>query len=244
MNNRRLTEFSPLTIRRAAVRTSLAIMSATGMLAMMPAQPVMADEYWEQRVSLFDTLPASPNDIIFLGNSLTDGSEFAEFFKNPDIKNRGIRSDVIDGVRRRLSQVTKGRPRKIFLLIGINDVSHRLSSSQLAKKYETLVKEIRSQTPETELVLQSVLPVNNSFGRYKNLIGTEKTIAAFNDSIAAIASRNGTLYVDLTPVMSDSNGNLKKSFTNDGLHLNGSGYSAWGNAIAPFVGVPRIEITD
>lgn len=200
-----------------------------------------ADEYWEQRVSLFDTLPSSHHDIIFLGNSITDGSEFAEYFRNPDIKNRGIRSDVIDGVRKRLTQVTRGVPDKIFLLIGINDVSHKLSSRTLAVKYETLVREIREQTPTTCLYLQGLMPINNSFGRYKNLAGTEGTIRAFNDSIKKIAERNQAVYIDLTEALSDSKGNLRRGFTNDGLHLNGSGYAAWGEVIAPYIGPSRID---
>lgn len=231
-------------VRKRSLGFSAAALAAVGLMSLIPTGPVRADEYWDQRVSLFDTLPVSRHDIIFLGNSLTDGSEFAEFFKNPDIKNRGIRSDVIDGVSRRLGQVTKGHPKKIFLLIGINDVSHKLSSKTLASKYENLVKEIRRQTPETELFLQALFPINNSFGRYKNLLGTEKTIQAFNDSIKAIAERNGAGYIDLTETLSDSKGNLKRAFTNDGLHLNGAGYTAWGNAISPYIGESRIEIPD
>lgn len=231
-------------IRKRGFRISAVVLAAVGLISLSPSRPAMADEYWDQRVSLFDTLPVSHHDIIFLGNSLTDGSEFSEFFKNPDIKNRGIRSDVIDGVSRRLGQVTKGHPKKIFLLIGINDVSHKLSSQTLASKYETLVKEIRRQTPKTELFLQALFPINNSFGRYKNLQGTEKTIRAFNDSIKAIAERNGAEYIDLTETLSDSKGNLKRTFTNDGLHLNGAGYTAWGNAIYPYIGESRIKISD
>lgn len=203
---------------------------------------VNADEYWEQRVSLFDTLPITGNDIVFLGNSITDGGEFAEYFKNPDVKNRGIRSDVIDGVRKRLDQVTDGHPAKIFLLIGINDVSHRLGAARIADKYRTLVREIRSKSPETKLYIQSIMPINNTFKRYKNLIGTEGTIKELNARLRQIALEEGAEYVELTDALSDSKGRLRREFTNDGLHLTGKGYAAWAEVIAPLVGKPRVSI--
>lgn len=144
------------------------------------------DKYWEQRVSLFDHLPVTENDIIFLGNSITDGGNFEELFKREDVKNRGIRSDIMPGVQKRLEQVVKGKPRKIFLLIGINDVSHGHSVDKLAERYESLVNEIRLRSPETRLYLQSIMPINNDYGIYKNLKGKENTIVEFNKRIKEI----------------------------------------------------------
>lgn len=193
-------------------------------------------EYWKQRVSLFDIIPLKNSDIVFLGNSITDGGEFAELFNNPDVKNRGISSDVISGVMDRIGQVTDNSPSKIFLLIGINDVSHNHSIAELSSRYEMLVKEIRKRTPQTELYLQSLMPINNDFGRYRNLKGKEQTVKAFNEEIEKIATRNGAEYVDLWPALADPDtGKLKTEFTNDGLHLTGAGYKAWTDAVRPFV---------
>lgn len=214
---------------------------ALGLVLFHP-QRVVADEYWDQRVSLFDTLPITQNDIVFLGNSITDGGEFSEYFRNPDVKNRGIRSDVIDGVRKRLHQVTSGKPAKIFLLIGINDVSHHLGARRIADKYRVLVKEIREQSPDTKLYVQSVMPVNNSFKRYKNLVGEEATISELNKLLRSVAEEEGAEYVELTGVLSDSKGRLRREFTNDGLHLTGKGYAAWAEAIRELVGPSRIVI--
>ena len=135
------------------------------------ALSIDADEYWDRKTSLYSILPVKSTDIVFLGNSITDGGEFNELFGMPNILNRGISSDVITGVEKRLTQVTKGKPAKIFLLIGINDVSHHISVERLAERYERLVKKIREQSPETKLYVQSIMPVNNTFRRYKNLIG-------------------------------------------------------------------------
>lgn len=194
-----------------------------------------ADKYWEQRVSLFDHLPVTENDIIFLGNSITDGGNFEELFKREDVKNRGIRSDIIPGVQKRLEQVVKGHPKKIFLLIGINDVSHGHSVDKLAERYETLVNEILQRSPETQLYLQSIMPINNDYGVYRNLKGKENTIVEFNKRIKEIAEKNDLEYIDLWPFLADKNGKLNKKYTNDGLHLTGPGYRAWTNGIRSYL---------
>lgn len=197
--------------------------------------PALADKYWEQRVSLFNHLPVTEKDIIFLGNSITDGGNFEELFAREDVKNRGIRSDAIPGVLKRLNQVTDGHPRKIFLLIGINDVSHGLSVEKLAERYENLVKEIKKRSPQSKLYVQSVMPINNDFKVYKNLTGKEQTVVKFNEQIKRIAEENDVTFIDLWPVLADSKGKMKSQYTNDGLHLTGKGYRAWTDFIRPYL---------
>lgn len=219
---------------KAAVRIILGSMLAAYAVLETPVA-MHADEYWDQKTSLFELLPINNNDIVFLGNSITDGGEFHELFGMDNIKNRGIRSDIMTGVEKRLGQITGGKPEKIFLLIGINDVSHGHAVNVLAQRYERLVKKIREESPETRLYLQSVMPVNNSFKRYKNLFGKENTIKAFNRRIEEIALENGATYVDLWPFLADKEGNLRREFTNDGLHLNGRGYRVWTEGIRNLV---------
>lgn len=205
-------------------------------LGICSAVDAKADSYYDRKVSLFELLPINSNDIVFLGNSITDGGEFQELLNMPNVKNRGISSDVISGVEKRTAQVMLGKPKKLFLLIGINDVSHNLTVKQLATRYERLVKNIRMLSPSTEVYLQSVMPVNNDFKRYKSLVGKEKTIKAFNKEIERIAKANGCTFIDLTPALADpSTGKLRRSFTNDGLHLTGAGYKAWMNVVKPYI---------
>lgn len=53
--------------------------------------------YYYQRVSLFEQLPISSDDILFIGNSITDGGEWSELFQNSHVKNRGISGDTTWG---------------------------------------------------------------------------------------------------------------------------------------------------
>lgn len=195
------------------------------------------DDYWRQRVSLFAKLPVGADDIVFLGNSITDGGEFQELFGMENVLNRGIRSDRIDGVRKRLDQVTDGHPKMIFLLIGINDVADSRNTAQsIVGKYETLVEEIREKSPETQLYIQSVMPINNDFKRYKSLFGREGIIPPLNDGLKKVALEHGAVFIDLWPVLADpESGKMQRQFTTDGLHLSGAGYKAWAEAVRPYV---------
>lgn len=215
--------------------TILAIISIIALLGIFTPHS-KAYEYWDRKVSQFDSLPVYPEDIVFLGNSITDGGHFNELFEMPNIKNRGISSDVINGVSQRLSQVTSGKPSKIFLLIGINDVAQKnITVPVVLNRYESLVDSIIAQTPNTKLYIQSLMPVNHTFRRYKTLYGKDLIIEGVNKGLKEMAEKKGVVYIDLWPFLADSKGRLKKEYTNDGLHLTGAGYKAWTKGIEKYV---------
>lgn len=200
------------------------------------APTLSADSYYDRKVSLFELLPINSDDIVFVGNSITDGAELQELFDMPNIKNRGITSDVINGVSKRIATTLKGHPKKVFLLIGANDISHNLTANKIAANYEQLIKKMRTLSPQTHFYLQSIMPVNNDFGRYKTMIGKEKVITELNEKIKDIAAANGCTYIDLTDALKDpKTGKLRREFTNDGLHLTGAGYKAWAKVLEPYV---------
>ena len=58
------------------------------------AQERKYSTFYYQRATLFEELPVTSSDIIFLGNSITNGAEWAELFKNKHVKNRGISGDI------------------------------------------------------------------------------------------------------------------------------------------------------
>ena len=100
-------------------------------VASVSVTAVYADSYYDRKVSLFELLPIGPEDIVFVGNSITDGAELQELFAMPNIKNRGITSDVISGVDKRIAKTLENHPAKVFLLIGANDISHNLPVHQV-----------------------------------------------------------------------------------------------------------------
>lgn len=199
------------------------------------AEPAKYTELYYQRASLFDTLGVDSTSVVFLGNSLTHGCEWHELLAMPNALNRGINGDVAQGIKDRLACVVQGKPAKIFLLAGANDVSHNLSADSIARSVAELVDMIRTASPDTKLYVQSMLPINNSFGRYKLMIGKEQVIRDTNTLLEPMVRERGATWINLHPAFCDEEGNLRRDLTNDGLHLLAPGYLIWRDLLQPYL---------
>lgn len=202
----------------------------------MQAQEQKHSTFYYQRATLFEALPTSKSDIIFLGNSITNGGEWAELLRNPHAKNRGISGDTTQGVLDRLSTITKGKPSKIFLLIGTNDLSRGKSVDEVAKNVEKIVERVKRESPATKLYVQSVFPVNPKFNKFLGHMDRQKDIAVLNAKIKAVAARHGVKYIDVyKALVTPSTDVMNPEYTNDGLHLLGKGYLKWVEVLKPYL---------
>ncbi len=187
--------------------------------------------YYHQRVSLFRRLPQTKDDIIFLGNSITDGGEWSEMFADLKIKNRGISGDISAGVLNRIDEVSTRRPAKLFLLIGTNDLARNISPDSVAANIFRIVSLLKEQSPQTKLYVQSIFPVNEQFGKFTGHTSKKKQITETNQLLRRHASQYAYQYTDVCTALSDSSGRLSAAYTNDGLHLTGPGYMKWKETI-------------
>jgi len=179
------------------------------------------------KVAQFESYEHSPGDVVFLGNSITAGTDWYELLQMPQARNRGISGDITFGVLQRLDEVIKGKPSKLFILIGINDISRNIPDSVIIANYAKIVRRVKAGSPKTKIFTESILPTNRSFDKFKNHYNKEAHIAAVNQGIQKIASSEGATYIDLHPTFADSAGNLDARLTYDGLHLNAEGYKRW-----------------
>ena len=184
--------------------------------------------YYTKR-SFFESMPNDTNEIIFLGNSITEMCDWNELFQVTNIKNRGISGDIINGLIDRIDEAVSSKPKKIFLMIGTNDLGRGKSVSQIITDYEVLVKLILNKTPETELYLQSILPTKNQITR-KN-----EDITEINKGIVEIAQKYSLTYINLYDLFKTKDNELNMDFSLDGLHLNGKGYLVWKDAIINYI---------
>jgi lysophospholipase L1-like esterase len=198
------------------------------------AQERKYSTYYYQRASLFEKLTVDTNDIIFLGNSITDGAEWAELFNNTNVKNRGISGDITMGVYDRLYAILSGQPAKIFLLIGINDVARGISSDSIVQNIRLITETIKKKSPDTKLFLQSVLPVNDSFSKFHGHTSRYKMVPEINLQLKELARETNVTYIDLfSHFVNESGIKMDTKYTNDGLHLTGEGYLLWKEIVEP-----------
>ncbi len=189
-----------------------------------------AGEHYRKRMSRFaseDKITSA--DIIMLGNSLTEyAGNWSKLLRKRHVRNRGIAGDVAEGISRRLESILTNHPKAIFLLVGTNDMSHNLTTSQVFERCRKVIDKIRTTSPDTKLFVQSLLPFNESFGRWKLLEGKSAMIPGINRLLAKYCHDHNITFIDLYPKFVRKGTNqLRKELTSDGLHLSPQGYKLW-----------------
>ncbi|MDO4930250.1 MAG: GDSL-type esterase/lipase family protein [Bacteroidales bacterium] len=186
-----------------------------------------ADEpFRNHRYDAFKVLEVTSENIVFVGNSITNMHPWGEAFGNPKILNRGTSGTVTDEALENLESVITGKPAKIFLMIGTNDLgtSGINTASHVAGNVRAMLKRIQKESPATEVYVQSILPSS---------LRDQTLQAETNDSLRNICTEMGITYIDLWDLLS---GIPNGVHTLDRLHLSASGYRIWCNAIADYVG--------
>lgn len=161
-------------------------------------------------------------DIVFLGDSLTYYGNFASVFPGKVVCNLGLRGDTIEGMIDRVEQVRILEPKQVFLMAGINDVAV-CSSERFKDLFRQLICVVLEQNKNIELIIQSLLPVND-----KDFIIScgNNQIRTCNGIIKDIAEYYKLYYLDLFSLF-EQNGLLAKSDTLDGIHLKDAAYNKW-----------------
>ena len=183
--------------------------------------------YYGQKLTLFKLTPRTKNGIIFLGDSITDIGEWSEIFKNVNVKNRGVSSDNTFGVLARLDEIVSSKPAKVFIMIGINDISKSTPDSVIISNYKKIITKIKTASPQTMVIVQSILPTNNRFPEFSRHQNKTAHILFINKTLQSYCAGHGITYVDLYSSFLDDEKQLSKKYTNDGLHINGFGYMKW-----------------
>ncbi len=152
--------------------------------------------YYLQRVSLFELMPLQKEDVVFVGNSITDGSEWNELFHDLHIKNRGISGDATFGILHRWQQIVKASPKKVFLMIGTNDLSRGASVDSVFKNIMLAADYLKQESPTTQLYIQSILPVTDFYKKFSGHTSKGPQIKEVNRKLMEAASAHHYTYVD------------------------------------------------
>jgi lysophospholipase L1-like esterase len=182
--------------------------------------------YFVGRNEVLVKLPNDSNEVIMLGNSLTQNFEWHEMFRSVNIKNRGINTDVTKGILQRLDEVIESKPKKIFIEIGINDIRKNYSIDSSFINYVKIIVTIKRKSPETKIYIQSLLPSTKSLN---------SKIIDFNKRLKDYCVKNNIEFIDL--YSSFVSGQILNPIYDcgDNLHLSGSGYLEWCRLIKDYI---------
>ena len=184
--------------------------------------------YYDSREKLYQGLKGQKVDIVFFGNSITERGNWHELFPTYKIANRGIGGDNTFGMKARIADVMLSKPKKIFLMMGINDIGRGHSTAWTLKNYEEIIQIIKKKSPKTKIYLQSTLPLNEPKIQYDYQRGREQNIRALNEGIVQLAKKYKLQYVNVKEVLADDY-LLKSEYTEDGIHVNTAAYIKWAN---------------
>ncbi|MDJ0334751.1 GDSL-type esterase/lipase family protein [Salinibacterium sp. G-O1] len=162
--------------------------------------------------------------IAFVGDSLTEGGRWADWFPDRNTHNLGIGGNTTDDVVARLDSIIELRPEAVALLIGTNDLGTRKSVEHLVRNIEFVLVTLRRALPGTRMLVQSIMPRGREFSA--QIQDANRHLRQFAPSVKA-------QYLDLWPAFSQEDGELDPALSDDKLHLNDEGYERWLSELRP-----------
>jgi lysophospholipase L1-like esterase len=162
--------------------------------------------------------------VVFIGDGLSAGARWDEWFPEYAVHNLGVNGDTTDEVIARLDLVVDLAPDAVVLQVGTNDVGWRRSDEYIVRNIETIMCSLRKPMPTTRLLVQSVPPREPDF---------VELLRSINRHVRQFAPTVKARYLDLWPALADSDGGLSTSWSTDGLHLTEAGYGAWMAELRP-----------
>lgn len=188
-----------------------------------------AKEYYQKRVTAFNSEKVVKYKVIFLGNSLTQFGDWGKLLGDSTVINRGIAGDNTYGVLARLNDIMIRKPGKLFIEIGINDISQNIPQPIIIKNILSIVKQVHKKSPGTKVYITSILPTNDDVKtEYPASYHKNKQINFINSELIRHADAVNYTYIDLNRWVKDKKGDLDMRYAKpDGIHLNKPGYDIW-----------------
>ena len=174
--------------------------------------------------------PAAHNRVVFIGDSITDYWNLADYFpgKAYVVINRGIDGQTTPQMLVRFRQdVIDLHPNVLIVLAGTNDVAGvtgRTRNEDIEANYASMAELARLH--HIRVVFASLLPVNNYTDDAKEsfALRPRERIVALNTWLKDYCAKNGLEYLDYFSAVVDDKGMLKRDLSDDGLHPNAAGY--------------------
>lgn len=193
---------------------------------MSQAWMIQDDPYYKHRKSQFEQLMNNERyETMMLGDSITDEGQWDELLDNTKVQNRGISGDTTDGVIYRLNSVSKGI-KQVFIMIGVNDIMRGKEVDEIFANYLKIIQTFKDKN--IKVYIQSTLYIGES--RKENF---NPKVEELDKRLEKYASENQITFINLNPIFAPQKV-LKKEFTSDDLHLNGTAYKLWAEQIKKY----------
>lgn len=165
--------------------------------------------------------------LVLLGDSLTEFCGWDGLKADYDVVNHGVAGDTTMGLWTRVNRATRLSPWAVILQIGINDLGQGLTPEELADNHARIWRDIRANSPQSVLVVCSLLPIREEKLGWTSSWLANKRVKAVNKLLRDLAAAAKLPFLDLFSVIADEQGELPERMTLDGVHLTDSAYQVW-----------------
>ena len=167
-------------------------------------------------------------DIMMLGDSITQAGPWNALFPNAKILNRGVSGYSTHDLLREIKTTIDFQPRKVFLMIGINDLLRGASVDETFDRYLTILNAL--QNADIKVYIQATVECARS-----QCGVTVDKVRALNDKLRLVANARGITLIDLNPGLTSQTQGLLGKYTTDGLHLSAEAYVYWAEKIKKLI---------
>ena len=189
--------------------------------------------------------------ILFTGSSLMEMFPIAEMAMSAGITtpiyNRGIGGTKTDDFLREIDTVLLDlEPSKVFINIGTNDMTDADYGAgwmdHLESNYDRILATVKQRLPQTQVYCMAYYPTNlhlpgNDSPHVLQMLKerTRENIAECNRRVRALAEKYGYMYIDVNAGLTDENGEQKREFAIDGVHMYAEGYEVVFHNLLPYI---------
>ncbi len=187
-----------------------------------------ATPFENARAEVYSKIPISKNEIIFIWDSITEWFPIDKYIKNRNILVMGISWNESIDIKERILNIASRKPKKIFLMIGANDLRLWASEDILFENMKEIVSIIRKNSRQTKIYLESILPTGWIFS------GMMPRIIKYNNLMKDYSRKEWLGYIDIYQYLYND-GFIKDSFSYDWLHLTSKGYIVWKIVVQKYI---------
>lgn len=165
---------------------------------------------------------------LFIGDSITEGISAYGILSDANVF--AIKGLTIAKAEKEIDTIANKKPEKIYILLGSNDLLYGMDSIKFTSEYAEFTKLIKDKLPETKIYIQSIFPVSKDVENKKPMLSNSR-IDEFNRELKSMAEQQGFNYINVSDLLKDESGIMKKGYSSDGIHVKYHVYSIWLNCV-------------
>lgn len=179
--------------------------------------------------SKLENIKEQDENIVFFGDSITEGYNVKEFYDEFRVVNSGISGNTTEDLINRIDRdLYNYNPSTVIIQIGTNDIRASIKDEDIIKNLKTIIKGIRKNRKNASILIESIYPINREmdeeYWKDVNPDYNNKHITKLNKEIKELCKKEHIKYIDIYSKLLDDNKNLKEVYSKEGLHLTDLGY--------------------